>query len=51
MNRWRPLARPGAFRDALVANMAAHPEWDRVLFPEKYLPRPVTPPAAGAGVR
>lgn len=40
MNRWRPLTRNPAFRNALVANMAAHPEWDRVLFPEKYLPKP-----------
>ena len=40
MPRWRPLTRNPAFRTALVANMAAHPEWDRVLFPEKYLPKP-----------
>ena len=51
MNRWRPLTRSPAFRNALVANMEAHPEWDRVLFPEKYLPKPVRPGAApGAAV-
>lgn len=49
MPRWRPLTRQAAFRDALVANMAAHPEWDRVLFPEKYLPKPAAPsPQGGA---
>ncbi len=36
MNRWRPLTRDAAFRKALITNMKAHPEWDRVLFPEKY---------------
>ena len=24
-----------------VAELRAHPEWDRVLFPEKYRPKPV----------
>ena len=33
-----------AFKDAefkrgIVANMSSHPEWDPVLFPEKYLPK------------
>lgn len=40
MKRWRPLVRDSEFRKALVADMPAHPEWDRVLFPEKYRPRP-----------
>ena len=48
MPRWRALTRNPAFRNALVANMAAHPEWDRVLFPEKYLPKPAYPGAAAA---
>lgn len=48
MPRWRPLTRNPAFRNALVADMAAHPEWDRVLFPEKYLPKPTYPGAAAA---
>lgn len=39
MKRWRPLTRNAEFRKALVADMPAHPEWDRVLFPEKYRPR------------
>lgn len=43
MARWRPLARNPVFRNALVARMPAHPEWDRVLFPEKYAPKPAAP--------
>jgi hypothetical protein len=53
--RFRPLADDLAFRDALIANMRFHPEWDRVLFPEKYEPKEpdkpgaaVAPPPAGA---
>jgi hypothetical protein len=37
--RFRALADQPEFRDALVANMRFHPEWDRVLFPEKYEPK------------
>lgn len=36
MKRWRPLTRDAAFREALEANMAAHPEWGRVLAPQRY---------------
>lgn len=39
VRRWRVRAADAAFRAALVANLRAHPEWDPVLFPEKYLPR------------
>lgn len=47
VNRWKPLAEDDdAFRRQLVTHMRAHPEWDRVLFPEKYLPRP---PVAASG--
>lgn len=42
MQRWRAKAKEGAFRAALTANLGAHPEWDPILFPEKYLPK--TPP-------
>lgn len=38
--QWRALARRADFRAGLAANMRAHPEWDRVVFPEKYRPRP-----------
>lgn len=41
--------RDPAFRTALVANLRAHPEWDPILFPEKYKPKPPPePPAAAA---
>jgi hypothetical protein len=40
VTRWKALAHNPAFREGLAANMANHPEWDRVLFPEKYLPKP-----------
>lgn len=39
VTRWKALAQNPAFRDGLAANMRAHPEWDRTLFPEKYLPK------------
>lgn len=42
--RWRHKSREPAFRNALIANMAAHMEWDRIVFPEKYLPKPSSPP-------
>ncbi|WP_157359891.1 hypothetical protein [Caldimonas brevitalea] len=38
--RWKPLASQPEFRTGLITNMRLHPEWDRVLFPEKYLPPP-----------
>jgi hypothetical protein len=37
--RFRPRAHDPAFRAALVANLRFHPEWDPILFPEKYLPK------------
>lgn len=40
MQRLRPLSRDPAFRKAVIANMRFHPEWDRILFPEKYRPKP-----------
>lgn len=39
MQRWRAKAREPAFRAALAANLGAHPEWDPILFPEKYKPK------------
>jgi hypothetical protein len=48
VERWRVKARDSAFRQALIANLSSHPEWDPVLFPEKYLPK--DPPRAASGV-
>jgi hypothetical protein len=47
IERWRVKARDNAFRAALVANLSHHPEWDPVLFPEKYLPKPPASAASG----
>jgi hypothetical protein len=47
--RWKALAQSPAFREAVAANMRAHPEWDRIIYPEKYLPKPASAPAAGYG--
>jgi hypothetical protein len=44
MQRWRAKAREPAFRSALVANLGAHPEWDPILFPEKYKPKEPSAP-------
>ena len=44
VQRWRGKVRDEAFRAALVANVTSHPEWDPVLFPEKYLPKPPPKP-------
>ena len=44
MQRMRARAQDPEFRKAVIANMRFHPEWDRILFPEKYLPK--EPPSA-----
>jgi hypothetical protein len=49
--RWKALAQNPAFREGLAANMRAHPEWDRVLFPEKYLPKPAASGASRYGAK
>jgi hypothetical protein len=36
MARWKPKASEPAFKKALIDNMRHHPEWDRIVFPEKY---------------
>ena len=37
--RFQPRAADAAFRSALVENLRFHPEWDPILFPEKYEPK------------
>lgn len=44
--RWKALAQTPDFRKGLVAGLRAHPEWDRTLFPEKYLPKPAASSAS-----
>lgn len=34
--RFQGRAKDGQFRSKLIENLAAHPEWDPILFPEKY---------------
>ena len=36
VERFRNRAKDPQFHNKLVENLAAHPEWDRILFPEKY---------------
>ncbi len=36
MPRWKSKAKEPAFKKALINNMHHHPEWDRIVFPEKY---------------
>lgn len=36
--RFAARARDSAFRAALVQHLGAHPEWERLLFPERFLP-------------
>ncbi len=46
VQRFAPLARDRGFRASLLAELRSHPEWKRVLFPEKAKPRPVVVVAA-----
>jgi hypothetical protein len=45
VKRFSPLARDRRFRSSLIAELPAHPEWSRVLFPEKYRDRTTTAPS------
>lgn len=45
--QWRGRASDKAFRASVAANLPAHREWERVLYPERFLPKkPVVPVAA-----
>lgn len=46
VQRFGPLARDRGFRASLVAELRAHPEWTRLLFPEKPKAKPVLVAAA-----
>jgi hypothetical protein len=47
VKRFMPRAHDPHFRAALVAHLREHPEWDRVLFPEKYDEEPNRPSKSG----
>ena len=49
--RWKALAQAPDFRKGLVAGLRAHPEWDRTLVPEKYLPKPAASAAPASSYR
>ena len=46
--RFQSRASNPAFRSALIANLKFHPEWDPILFPEKYEPKEPEAEAASA---
>jgi hypothetical protein len=46
MQRFIPEAKDPVFRQALIDNLKFHPEWDPILFPDKYKPKPRPKPAA-----
>ncbi len=46
--RFQPRVSDPAFRSGLVANLRFHPEWDPILFPDKYKPKEPEADAAGA---
>lgn len=48
VKRFQPRTKDAAFRAALDANMQQHPEWDRILHPEKYLPKKPSEPGRHA---
>ncbi len=43
---WRGRASDTGFRNELVAHLKQHPEWERILFPERFLPKPSPTPVA-----
>ena len=45
VKRFSPLLRDRRFRSSLIAELPAHPEWGRVLFPDKYRARTATAPS------
>jgi hypothetical protein len=48
MTRWKVRLSDADFRRSMVADVAQHPEWHRLLFPEQYRPRPAVLPTASA---
>lgn len=52
VRQWIGRSSNRAFRHELVSNLSAHREWERILFPERFRPKPVpprvTPPPSAA---
>lgn len=44
--QWRPRAADRAFRADVAANLAAHTEWERVLYPKRFMTKPAQRVAA-----
>lgn len=42
LTRWRPLLQDEAYRRALTAQLALHPEWRAILYPPQPINRPAT---------
>ncbi len=42
--QWRSRASDRAFRADVAANLGAHMEWERVIFPERFLPKKASEP-------
>jgi hypothetical protein len=49
VQRFEPRLNDAEFRRAVEAHVGEHPEWDRILHPEKYQPK--TPPASNPEAR
>ena len=48
--QWRSRAADRAFRAEVAANLGAHTEWERVLYPERFLPKKPPPPSVAKPV-
>ena len=47
VKRFESRAKDSEFRRKLIENLREHPEWDKVLFPEKYAPKDPDNPKSG----
>jgi hypothetical protein len=48
VSEWAAKADDEVFRERLEARLARHPEWERLLYPERFEPKPAAPAAAPA---
>ncbi len=48
VSEWATKADDEVFRERLEARLARHPEWERLLYPERFEPKPAAPAAAPA---